>query len=40
MVLAQLRANKRRLNGYLSKINVLPTELCECGQPETLVLVA
>lgn len=35
-ILAQLRTNKCRLNGYLSKIKASPTELCECGQPETV----
>jgi len=35
-ILAQLRTNKCRLHGYLAKINASPTELCECGQPETV----
>jgi len=35
-ILARPRTNKCRLNGYLAKINASPTELCECGQPETV----
>ena len=35
-ILAQLRTNKCRLNCYLAKINASPTDLCECGQSETV----
>jgi hypothetical protein len=34
--LAQLRTGRCRLNSYLAKINAAPTELCPCGQPETI----
>ena len=35
-ILAQLRTGRCRLNGYLAKINASPSELCSCGQPETV----
>ena len=35
-ILVQLRTNKCKLNGYLAKINASATDLCECGQSETV----
>jgi hypothetical protein len=35
-ILVQLRTNISRLNTYLSKINVIETDRCECGMKETV----
>ena len=32
----QLRTNHCRLNGHLAKIRASPTEICDCGQKETV----
>jgi division protein CdvB (Snf7/Vps24/ESCRT-III family) len=34
--LVQLRTNISRLNTYLSRINVVDTDRCECGMKETV----
>jgi len=35
-ILIQLRTFKCKLNGYLATIDAATSDLCECGQPETV----
>jgi hypothetical protein len=35
-ILTQLRTGRSHLNDYLEKIKAFPSELCPCGQPETV----